>query len=91
MKDYYKIAKELGLDPKNTDFATLIDALIGKAVNAEVEREETLRQLQVSNKLIKTLRIEGSELIEGRDKLKAQIVRINRENERLHQLIDNPR
>lgn len=91
MKDYYKIAKELGLDAKNTDFATLIDALIKKASDAQKGNQGLVEQLKLGNKLIKTLRMQLQELIEKQDKLVQAKTEVKRENERLCQLIDNPR
>ena len=91
MKDYYKIAKELGLDAKNTDFATLIDRIIEDASDARRGNGALVNQLKIGNKLTQTLRMQVAELMEQQDKLKEKNVRITRENEKLCQVIDNPK
>lgn len=71
MKDYYKIAKELGLNPKKIDFATLIDALVEKAVDVDGEKQQAFGLLAISNRSIKTLKTEIVGLKEIQDKLAA--------------------
>jgi len=52
MKDYYKIAEELGLDAKNTDFSTLIDRLMEKLDNKRRENRKLLRENERLHPLI---------------------------------------
>ncbi len=97
MKDYYKIANELGLDAENTDFSSLIDTLVVDNEELKKKLKEIERKTRVGQNNWKTLceklklraaYVDPSDLLE---ELIEEKVKLTRENERLCQLIDNPR
>ncbi len=111
MKDYYKIAKELGLDAENTDFETLINVLMEIHVNEAKENKRLIRQLIGVERENERLQEELSSIERYKQRCYANwdeickeldlrpqytdpidmITELKRENERLCQLIDNPR